>query len=1283
MILNQDSNNTYTTKISEYSKIVKNNNASDGFTVYSKNGNITQYLPFNSIYLRTKITNRFNQSINYNYNKSNAETYLLNIQYANNQVNFTYETKKDTVVSYDENEIIIFSQRIKTIDILSDNKKLFTYNLKYAHQDSKIDVSRLINITKCVDKECLEPLEITWGSGEDNLNIVSINDSFDNTTNISYTSYKDGNTSKRVVQNIQGENIDISYSYENLKNGVFEKVSTINNINNLKTTDEYKSNYPFVGFKYATKSYIDDELISNTSTEYSSSIYNNIYKIQTPKRTISSYVNGTLVSTNTIKNISYDEYGNILESTNTLIDETSNKEFVKTIVNKYSNDTSNWQINKLINTQTTTISPTNTKVNTIAYTYDDSTGALQSKIVEPNDTKAITQSYIYDIYGNILSQTISSLVQEDIKTSYSYDTLGKFFLQETNALGHISSNTYNAFGYVLSNTNSNGLKTTYEYGIFGNKIKEIQINGVVTTYDYIFENTYGAFYKVITKQNGLFPKTTYINKQNQIIKTITLNFKGEEVYVDTFYDKQGNIIKQSLPYDSTQTPTYILVSYDKYNRIIKKQRQIDNTLETIETISYDILSTSTTNANNQVKTTIFNIHGNPLKVIEELDTSISYEYDALNQLIKTIDSKNNEIVLRYDIFGNKIYQDDPDMGIYTYEYNIFNQIIKQTNSANQITTYTYDKLQRKISQNISGDISTWKYDTSKLGLLNSEEKENYKRVYVYDSLSRLKETTTTIDNNTFTKSFTYDSLGRLDTKTLPNNFNITNEYGYLSAVKSPKSQIGDFNEGYLDELLLNGIASSDIKASDYSISELDVLKKEKEKEILIDDVLNKISSVKTKYERLERTYLCAYSRILELINNTEDSLNKGRYIEQSKNFIHTYTHNGRMVRIINEVIENENYGLLLGQNIFNEYESMINDKIFRILEIEDIFKNNIKRNNSYITNQINIKKRTLKASQYFKLASVYIEYFWKISYYKSKSQNLEEFREYMKTALQNSENAINHYNKVIARYTESIKNIKDDDEKKKLFQKRKAYEEYRLKGYEKSYSKVFVINQILSEEVRNNDSINLFNSNRHVIIEKYTKKAKDFNLETNQLLEELYSDVSNTESIAEALKPTYQTMIDNNNYNYFYKVISQDNQNRITSYTSSNGLVTNNDYSSLGVLRETSTGFTQENTIRKLTYEYDDLDNVTYRKDHNLNVTQNFTYDNLNRITKAYTDTANSSDTMEYRYDTLGNIIYKSDIGIYTYSSTSPHQVIKAGNKTFTYDILGNMIKNNNQTLTY
>ncbi|MGB0743415.1 MAG: hypothetical protein ACPGSB_02715, partial [Opitutales bacterium] len=73
--------------------------------------------------------------------------------------------------------------------------------------------------------------------------------------------------------------------------------------------------------------------------------------------------------------------------------------------------------------------------------------------------------------------------------------------------------------------------------------------------------------------------------------------------------------------------------------------------------------------------------------------------DAVGNLIETEDSEGNIITMGYDIRGNKISIDDPDMGNWTYTYNALGQLTSQTDAVGNVTTKTYDLLGRVTQEN--------------------------------------------------------------------------------------------------------------------------------------------------------------------------------------------------------------------------------------------------------------------------------------------------------------------------------------------------------------------------------------------------------------------------------------------------------------------------------------------------------------------------------------------------------------------------------------------------------
>jgi YD repeat-containing protein len=72
--------------------------------------------------------------------------------------------------------------------------------------------------------------------------------------------------------------------------------------------------------------------------------------------------------------------------------------------------------------------------------------------------------------------------------------------------------------------------------------------------------------------------------------------------------------------------------------------------------------------------------------------------------------------MEYDIRGNKIKINDPDMGTWTYAYNALGKLISQTDAKGQTSTMTYDKLGRMTQRVEAEGTSTWTYDTKSNGI---------------------------------------------------------------------------------------------------------------------------------------------------------------------------------------------------------------------------------------------------------------------------------------------------------------------------------------------------------------------------------------------------------------------------------------------------------------------------------------------------------------------------------------------------------------------------------------
>ncbi|MCH6257168.1 FG-GAP-like repeat-containing protein [Puniceicoccaceae bacterium K14] len=100
-------------------------------------------------------------------------------------------------------------------------------------------------------------------------------------------------------------------------------------------------------------------------------------------------------------------------------------------------------------------------------------------------------------------------------------------------------------------------------------------------------------------------------------------------------------------------------------------------------------------------------------------------------------------------------------------------------------------------------------------------------------------------------------------------------------------------------------------------------------------------------------------------------------------------------------------------------------------------------------------------------------------------------------------------------------------------------------------------------------------------------------------------------------------------------------------------------------------------TVQNWSFTFDDVGNLTYRKNHLTSKSENYAYDSLNRVKWV-------NGVNKVNYDELGNITWKSGLGSYQYLSSRPHAVTKInGSASYGYDANGNMTSYGDRTITW
>jgi RHS repeat-associated protein len=466
----------------------------------------------------------------------------------------------------------------------------------------------------------------------------------------------------------------------------------------------------------------------------------------------------------------------------------------------------NWLLGRLAtSTVTHVLSGKPSVTRTSCFDYDATSGLLCREVVEPTNTVlALTTDYAYDGFGNITNKTVSApgIVTRSVQQS-DYAAGGRFVSASRNILGHGETYQYDQnTGLVLSKTGPNGLSTSMEYDPLGRAIRETRADGTTTTTEYAWLDnttvttpdplnpgsnfTSKVSYRVTTQSSGSAPVTAWYDNQGRELRKIGLSPSGKTVYQDTGYNGVGQPVVTSEPYFPGEEIKYTHTEYD----VLGRARYLISPNGTVMETVYNGLTTQSIADSNhrttgetpkhQVKTVIQNAQGQTLQVIDNLNNSLTYEYDAVGNLTATEDPNGNRIEMEYDLLGKKIMQDDPDMGVWHYQYNALGELVSQTDAASNRVENAYDTLGRIVARTNwvmrAGSLdlestAAWYYDGTDagcwLGALRREELRDgdgnltYRKTYAYDSYGRPMLELYNFDNKWYYNCVRYDQYSRV------------------------------------------------------------------------------------------------------------------------------------------------------------------------------------------------------------------------------------------------------------------------------------------------------------------------------------------------------------------------------------------------------------------------------------------------------------------------------------------------------------------------------------------
>ena len=323
--------------------------------------------------------------------------------------------------------------------------------------------------------------------------------------------------------------------------------------------------------------------------------------------------------------------------------------------------------------------------------------------------------YGYDGYGNLTWTTDP----EGARTEYVYNWL---------KLYPVTERLPNYF--APANDNRFVIKTTWNTKC-GAEATITDINGKVTTraYDNLCR---------ITRENrpdGDYTKTSYLNfgdPAQQRIEEATppvagisgdiwsrkyfdglgRTYKelargpaaGDEIRINTEYDKRGNVKSKSAPYYQGDAIYATTFAYDALDRETRRTHPDGHFVTTSYlNSSIGLYRTEIKDEMNHVTRIHHDAYDRVIRTSRFLgSTAVNTDrsYNELDQLTRVTDDAGNRWDYKVNALGWRTRVDDPDLGRWHYEHDKTGRVTKQTDARGKITTFAYDKqgrLTRKVS----------------------------------------------------------------------------------------------------------------------------------------------------------------------------------------------------------------------------------------------------------------------------------------------------------------------------------------------------------------------------------------------------------------------------------------------------------------------------------------------------------------------------------------------------------------------------------------------------------
>ncbi len=544
-------------------------------------------------------------------------------------------------------------------------------------------------------------------------------------------------------------------------------------------------------------------------------------------------LNGVSIKKTTVNPTVYDNYGNAT-TIEARVEDTfqvppgTGSVWTSTITHTIAPDATNWCLNLPTRTVIQKTAPAvPTIVRTTDYAPDYIRCRIDSETIEPQTALQVTTGYQYDGFGNVNRITVTPTGLAARTTEVEWGPTGRYVESVTNALNQSMSNDWNrALGVRTNVTDPSSLETILEYDNFGRLTRENRPDDTAT--DFVlsackgsnnFCGVPGSRSKVAvtlrsSSDGEVRTDSQYFDLFDRPIRSHQELLGNNVSEVTRTFDVYGRLSSESIPHDPAGDMHEVTYQYDLVGRttLIRRPESAEFPNVNNDTrFTYTGPITTKKDALNRYTKIRRSAVGKIVEVTDAtgspsvLGKATAYTYDAFGNLLNVKDSKNNQIVLTYNVRGMKTGSVDPDMGTWTYEYYPTGELKKQTDAKNNIVEFEYDAVSRMTKRIESEGNTVWTWGSSQpdhnIGRLQRVEQRIpsgaviYSEAYTYDVKGRLHQRQISSDSN-YTYQYGYDpATGQLDSLTYPavGGYQLALQYEYENGLLR---EVRDANNTY-------------------------------------------------------------------------------------------------------------------------------------------------------------------------------------------------------------------------------------------------------------------------------------------------------------------------------------------------------------------------------------------------------------------------------------------------------------------------------------------------------